>query len=274
MQRLKRLLGAFSLALLTMGVFSGIAVADQGASEANSWSFDASIYAYLPSIDGTTRFPFGGSDVGVSTSQILESLNLAAMGAFNIRKGSWGLFTDLMYVNLGASKGATREFSLGNVGLPASASANVDLGVKAWVWTIAPEYRVADDSLLKIDLFVGARYLDLAEKLNWTLTGNLGPIFAPARVGSATSGIVNWSAIGGFKGRVALGSGSNWSVPLYLDGGGGDSTHTFQAAAGISYAFQWGDVVAMWRYLGYGFSDKNVSSLTLNGPLLGVTFRW
>jgi hypothetical protein len=32
--------------------------------------------------------------------------------------------------------------------------------------------------------------------------------------------------------------------------------------------------VAMWRYLGYGFSDKNVSSLTLNGPLLGVTFRW
>jgi hypothetical protein len=93
-------------------------------------------------------------------------------------------------------------------------------------------------------------------------------------VGSAASGIVTWDAIGGIKGRAALGTGSHWSVPFYLDAGGGDSGHTWQGAAGISYAFESVEVVAMWRYLEFGFSQKNVSSLSLNGPLLGATFRW
>ena len=48
-----------------------------------------------------------------------------------------------------------------------------------------------------------------------------------------------------------------------------------QAAAGISYAFQWGELNALWRYLGYkAKSGKAISDVNFNGPQVGVVFRW
>jgi hypothetical protein len=266
-----------SLALVAAGLFlpTLVMAEDEAGSASDTWRWDASIYAYGPSIGGTTDFPSGsGSTVSISASQILQSLNLAAMAAINVHKGEWGAFGDLIYVNLGASRTASRDFSLGDVGLPAGAAADLHLGVKAWVWTLAAEYQVVNDPRLTVDLLVGARYLDFAESLNWSLTGNLGPIFTPVRSGSTEAGTALWDAIAGVKGRALLGASSSWSVPFYLDGGGGDSSHTWQAAAGIAYAFHWGDVTAMWRYLDYGFSGKSVNSANFNGPLLGATFHW
>ena len=85
----------------------------------------------------------------------------------------------------------------------------------------------------------------------------------------------NWDAIVGVKGRMALGASREWIVPYYLDVGTGDSDLTWQGAIGLGYAFRWGDVVAMYRYLDYDFkSGKKVEELTASGPMVGVTFRW
>ena len=46
----------------------------------------------------------------------------------------------------------------------------------------------------------------------------------------------------GVKGRARLGSASPWSVPFYVDVGGGESDLTWQAMGGISYAFKWGEI--------------------------------
>ena len=71
-----------------------------------------------------------------------------------------------------------------------------------------------------------------------------------------------------------LGDG-NWYVPYYVDVGTGDSDLTWQAVAGIGYAFRWGEVFAAWRYLDYDFkSSSNIEKLNFNGPGLGVAFRW
>ena len=263
------------LALTAAGALPALAMADtQAGSEAGKLTYEASIYGYLPAIDGTTTFPAGGSGVNVSASKILENLNFAFMGAFDVHKGPWGVFTDLMYVNLGASKVASRDFTIGNIGLPAGTAANLNLDLKAWVWTLAAEYRVWDEPALKMDLLGGTRYFDLAQKLTWTITGNLGPINPGSRSGSAEAGGPLWDAILGVKGRVTLGAGSKWSVPFYLDGGAGDSNHTWQAAAGIAYSFQWGALIGMWRYLDYGLSGNKVSGVSFNGPLFGATFHW
>ena len=120
----------------------------------------------------------------------------------------------------------------------------------------------------------GTRYLDLAEKLTWTITGNLGPLNPGSRSGSAEANGPLWDAILGVKGHVTLGTGSRWSVPFYFDGGAGDSNHTLQAAAGIAYSFQWGVLTGMWRYLDYDLSGNKVSGLSFNGPLVGATFQW
>jgi hypothetical protein len=41
----------------------------------------------------------------------------------------------------------------------------------------------------------------------------------------------------------------------------------------VGYKFSWVAVVAAWRYLDYQFSNHS-STLAMNGPAIGVGFRW
>ena len=79
----------------------------------------------------------------------------------------------------------------------------------------------------------------------------------------------------GGRSSLAFGNRQEWFVPYYVDVGTGDSDLTWQAIAGIGYAFGWGEVLAAWRYLDYKFkSGDKVEDLTFNGPAIGVAFRW
>jgi hypothetical protein len=79
----------------------------------------------------------------------------------------------------------------------------------------------------------------------------------------------------GVKGRYAFGDERRWYVPYYADIGTGESKLTWQVAGGLGYAWSWGGVFAMWRYLDYNFkSDKKLQDINFNGPMLGATFAW
>jgi len=66
-----------------------------------------------------------------------------------------------------------------------------------------------------------------------------------------------------------------WFVPFYLDVGTGQTKLTWQGAAGVGYVFNWGEVVALYRYLDYeNKSGKQIENLNMGGPMVGVTFRW
>ena len=57
--------------------------------------------------------------------------------------------------------------------------------------------------------------------------------------------------------------------------GTGESDLTWQGIAGIGYAFNWGEIIAAWKYLDYNFkSGQKIEGLNLSGPALGVAFRW
>ncbi len=232
------------------------------------------MYGYLPTIGGKTAFPVGGSDISVDPSVLLGNLKFTFMGAFDVHNGPWGAFTDVIYLDVGGSKSQTRDFTIGNVGLPAGVAANLQIDVKAWVWTLAAEYRVVENPRLKMDMLLGTRYLSLDQTLTWNISGNLGPIAPENRTGSSEAGGPLWDGIVGVRGTFSFGAGGKWSVPFYLDGGAGDSNQTFQAAAGLGYSFRWGEVSAMWRYLDYDLSGKFVQRVSFNGPLIGATFRW
>lgn len=58
---------------------------------------------------------------------MLSALKFTFMGALGVRKGEWGAFTDLIYVDLGGSKSGSREFSAGNLPPPADVNANASL---------------------------------------------------------------------------------------------------------------------------------------------------
>lgn len=268
-----------ALALMAGAVLPATAMAQSTPNnwDAGKWKVGATVYAYLPSIGGQMKFPVdaGGSSLNVDADQIIDSLKFTFMGTLDVHNGRWGFFTDVVYMDVGGNKSNTRDFSIGNIGLPAGTTADLELDLKGLVWTLAGEYRVAADPAWTVDVVAGARMLDVKPTLNWAIQGNLGPITGPGRSGTREIDETVWDGIVGVKGRYNFGNDRRWGVPFYADIGTGESDLTWQAAAGVSYAFGWGEVIGMWRYLDYKFkSDKQLQDLNFNGPMIGVTFRF
>lgn len=272
---MKRLIPALSLvaALATPAA----AQSTQSTAEAANWRFSASIYAYLPSVGGQSSVPAdtGGTPINVDNKQLIDALKMTFMGALGAHNGSWGVFTDLMYLNLGGGKHNSRDFTIGNVGLPVGTTANLDLDLKGVIWTLGGDYRLQSKPGFTLDMLAGARLLDIRQTLSWSITGDLGPLQPSGRTGTAEADIHPWDGIVGLKGRASFGDAHRWSVPFYVDVGTGQSDLTWQMAGGIGYRFAWGEMTAMWRYLAYEMkSGQGLERLNFNGPVVGAIFRW
>ena len=217
----------------------------------------------------------GTTDLHVSKRDVLNHLKMTFQGSLDAHNGRWGIFNDLVYVDLGGVKSQDRDFSIGNIGIPATATANLSLDVKSLIWTVAGEYRLVSDPAWTVDLLGGARLLKMKPTLGYSITGDLGPIVLPGRNGSKQVDESIWDGIIGVKGRYVFGDDNKWFVPFYLDVGTGQSQLTWQISGGIGYSYTWGSVFATWRYLDYKFqSGKPLDNINMNGPLLGAAFRW
>jgi len=251
--------------------------APQPGEESGKWQFTATVYGWFPTINGKVNFPgdLGSTDIHVPFHDILDHLKMGAMGALDAHNGRWGMFTDVLYLDVGGVKSQTRDFSIGNIGLPASATTDLSLDLKSWVWTVAGEYRVASDPTWTVDLLAGARMLYIKPTLGYSITGDLGPIIIPGRSVSKAVSETRWDGIVGLKGRYAFGDNREWFVPFYLDVGTGQTKLTWQGVAGIGYSYRWGDVLATWRYLDWNAkSGKPIADLNMSGPMLGMVFHW
>lgn len=272
--------GALAAICLATGVLlpaQATAQSAYAASEGEKWQFVATLYGYLPSIHGNLTVPVdtGGSSLNVDANTIINSLKMAFMGTFDAHYGRWGAFTDVLYLNVSGSKSNTRDFSIGHHDIPANTSADLSLDLKGTIWTIAGEYRAISDPAMKMDILAGARYFGIKPTLDWSIQGDLGPIAGPGRSGSKQIDEAVWDGIVGVKGRYAFGDERRWYVPYYADVGTGGSDLTWQIAGGLGYAWNWGSVFGMWRYLDYNFkSGKKLEDINFNGPMFGVAFTW
>ncbi len=268
--RLTALSGLLALAL---------PLAADAQMKANEGQWRASIYGWFPSIGGSTSFPPTGATgptINVDADTVLDALKFAFMGTLEYRKDQWGLWTDLVYVDLGGSKSGMRDVTVGPQQLPGDVTLNANLDVKAWIWTIAGTYNVIKSPEYSMDLLFGTRMIDMEEKLNYAFTGNIGPLLLPGPSGTKSLTLTNWDAIVGVKGEATFGSDRKWFVPYYLDIGTGQSKFTWQGIVGVGYAFnKTTSVVGAWRYLDYEMdSGDPIQSVNFNGPLIGVVFSW
>lgn len=238
--------------------------------EPGKWQLTAEIYGYLPAIDATVNYPgiMGSTSHRIPFHDLLSHLKMGLMGAVSLNNGHWGLYSDLLYMDLGTSKSQTRTLSIDGAGTPTLASVSLDL--KAWVWTLAGDYRVVSGSSWTVDLLAGARMLKYRPTLDYTIATPGFPIGGSREVNGTS-----WNGIVGIKGRYVFEGRREWFVPFYLDVGTGDSRLTWQAIAGIGYSFHWGDVLATWRYLDFDAkSEKSITNLSMNGPMLGLALHW
>jgi hypothetical protein len=261
-----------ALAGLTLTMASVAAHAQ--TAPADGWRFGATIYAWLPAISGTTQFPSGagGPSIDLRTSEVLDKLDMAFMGTLEARRGVWGGLADWVYSDLSDTKSATRDLTIGGATI-GGATADLGLGVKTNVVTLAGTYTVVDTPKYTTSIVAGARMLKTEQTLDWSFSS--GPVLGVARSGSASGDTTNWDAIIGVRGRARYETGARWFWPYHLDVGTGESRRTLQAMAGVAYAFDFGEVGLAWRYLDYRFeASEAVQSLKFNGLALGVAFRF
>jgi hypothetical protein len=267
------------LCLVTGALLSTSAAgqAAQPGTDTGTWQVTATIYAWVPTIDSTVNYPGdnGSTNMHVSMSDVLSHLKMTFQGSLDVHNGRWGIFNDIVYVDLGGVESKSRNFSVGDVEIPVTATADLSLDLKSLIITAAGEYRVASDPAWTVDLLGGARMMQMKPTLDYSITGDLGSVVIPGREGSKKVDESNWDGIVGVKGVYAFGDDSKWSLPFYLDVGTGESQLTWQISAGIGYSYNWGSMFATWRYLDYNFqSGKSLDDMSMNGPMLGVALRW
>lgn len=262
--------------LVTLLVLGSFAPVDGAQASEEPWQYRATLYLWAPGISGRTQFPggAGGPTLNVNAKDVVDKLDMAFMGTFEARRGRWGGLVDWVYSDLSGDRNAARD--LGSIGLPPVAGVSVDLGlnVKTSVLTLAGTYALAASPMNETAAVAGLRLLNSDQTLRWTLAGT-GAVGGLARSGVVEADTTNWDAIVGVRGRARLEPGSRWYLPYYLDVGTGASRMTWQAVAGVGYAFDFGDVGLVWRYLDYTFQPSEaLQTLTFNGLALGVAFRF
>jgi hypothetical protein len=252
---------------------------------ADKWTFAVRPYLWAPGISGTLKYDIppsggGGATVDIS-SYILENLNMALMLTAEVRKGDWSILTDVVYLDVESDDSKVKSVSFSGPGGRVDVSAGADLGTKAKLtgveWELAGSCTVARGGNSSMDVLAGFRYLGIEAKTDWQLSGSItgpgsGQSFASS--GSVSERVDLWDAIVGIRGSVGLGE-SKWAIPYYLDVGTGTSAITWQGMAGIEYRYPWGELQLLYRYLYYDLKgDKLLQNASLNGPALGVNFRF
>jgi hypothetical protein len=244
-------------------------------SQEPQWQFSGTLYVFVPHFDTTSSFPTsGGGNFAINSSTILDHLKMAFMGTFDVHRNPWGFFVDTVYADLGGGKTGYHNGTIGGTLLPVTASADVNLDLKAWLVTAGGEYRFVDEPDRVFDYLAGVRYLDLTMRFKWSFTGSIGDLPPAARSGDDKNSDHNLDAIVGVKGQFRLGSEHSWTIPLYFDLGTGASRLTWQGAGGVGYRFGWGEIVGMYRIIYYDFGSNHIQDMTVRGPMIGATFRW
>jgi hypothetical protein len=251
------------LALACVAV-SGAALAETSSDE---WQFQLTPYLWLSTIDGTLNYdlpPGGGGspDVEVGPTDWLELLNFGAMIGGSARKGRFSISTDFVYLSM-TRNGDGRVVSVegavpgpgGLISIPVSAdlTENTRTDMDGLVWTLAAGYTVKDTETSFVDVYAGARLFSVDVSTSWKLTAAIttpGGEELLARQGSIGSDTDLWDGIVGIRGHFGFGDG-DWSVPYYFDVGAGSSDLTWNAMAGLSRTFGWGDLMLVYRHLEY-----------------------
>ena len=290
MNRLMGCLRGCLRALAALGLASALPapVAAQGASQmAERWTYSLTPYFWLPGVDAQLRYgppPAGGSgaNVGTDSEGVLEKLNMAFMLQGEARKGRFFFAGDLIVLDFGDQASVVRSVDFNPGPGPINiATGQLDAGTRtsldAVVINAVAGRSLKQDATATLDVFAGVRYARIDVRTDWHLTADvIGPPGTAtfARNGSIEKSVDLWDGIIGARGRVALGS-TPWFVPYHVDLGTGSSDFTWQGAAGIGYAFGWGDLILSYRYLYYDQGDdKFIQKMEFGGFAIGARFTF
>jgi opacity protein-like surface antigen len=248
------LLGTAALALLGLAPSAASA---QVADWTQGWSGQATLYLWLPTINGSQEGPDGQPLIDLSNADVLSALDMAFMGSAIFQKDKFGILLDAVYADLSTDG----EWVQNRV--------NTDVKTKLGFYTAAAMYRVYEADRSFVDLYGGIRYFNTS--LDFKLsTANLGSADLTKSL-DWTDGII------GVRGGTPL--SEHWSVAGFADVGGfdGSSDLSWEVYGGANYAFNdsWQGTIG-YRYVSIQkqVTDRAALDIDIQGPLLGITYKF
>ncbi|WP_254445896.1 hypothetical protein [Ruegeria sp. HKCCD7255] len=76
------------------GAALSTSVATTASAQQTDWSYEATIYLFMPETETSLSTPSGTLDGTLSFSDALENLDFAFMGAFSATSGRWLILAD------------------------------------------------------------------------------------------------------------------------------------------------------------------------------------
>jgi hypothetical protein len=240
------------------GLALALLAAGPAAAQENGWTFQGSLYGWLPGLSTTIGTPFGDYDVESNGSDVLSNLDMTFMGTLEARTGKWGFIGDLLYVDLSDETDSPfgRRFESSTLETTTTAFSGYAV------------YRTYESDKAILDAGVGFRAFDVGLDLDLQS--------ADSRPDYSASESETW-AVPLVAARVILPLNESWFATAFADGGMASSdTSTWQVFASVGYRFnpRWSTQVG-WRYMDI---QKDIggldTSLDLSGPLIGVSARF
>lgn len=226
----------------------------------SGWFFTLGLYAWGAGLGGDIGAAGFVAPVDLKFSDILETLDMTAMGMMELRKGPWWFQLEGLYLR--NSEGNEIAYTPIRQ-TPISA----DLVAKTTRLEAIAGYRFMDNGRTSVDLFGGVVYYDISNELD--LRGQL--------LSTTIKSSENWfdPTIGM---RVRHRFNDRWSTSLRgeVGGFGVSSDFLWQAAALFGYDINESSTCYFgWRHAAVDYQNGGfLYDVYSSGPILGVIFSW
>jgi hypothetical protein len=232
------------LSLLTVALLAPPAAR---AATADQWTFDVSLYGLAAGMSGDVTVKGIPADVDFGFDDVWDNLDFAMMGKVRVGYERWALTTDVVYMDLGASRNG------------------LNVALEQWVVEPSLSYTVTKG----FEALAGARY------------NNLGASISGGPLGRNPSGRQDWwDPIVGTNLSLPLGKQFSVNVRGDIGGFGVGSDLTWQAFPYVDWRFtKWGSLQLGYRWLYMDYETGSGSSqfkydMLNEGPQLGFTIHF
>lgn len=237
---------------LSAGTSSEIPLNNAAPAETDDWTFRSAMYVWGQALDGDVGIGRLNADVNVDFKDILEDLDIAAMGVFEVGRGRWSVLADLSYAEISDSVSP----------FPKLPSRSVNFEQKQFLGNFLLIYQLLQKDSMKLDVFAGTR-------VNWLdVDIDAGPGFSRDKA---------WAdPLIGARFEAPVGEDFFFRALGDVGGFGVASDLTWQTIAGFGWRFSaTGDVLLGYRAIGTDYQDGNFSyDVTAHGPVLGLEFKF
>lgn len=247
---------ATSLLILLSGsasVFAGCGSYSAPLETTDSpWEIRSALYGWGQALDGDVGIGRLNADLNLDFKDILEDLDIAAMGLVEIGRGRWSVLVDFNYA----------EISDSVTPFPRRPALSADFEQKQFLGNFLAIYQLIEKPEMSLDVMAGAR-------VNW--------IDAELDAGPGFSKDDAWvDPIIGARFQAPLGGDFFFRALGDIGGFGAASDLTWQAMAGFGWQFnQSGAVLLGYRAISTDYDNGSFSyDVTAHGPVLGVEFKF